>query len=48
MKEYISIPCYSIKKRLGKGGMAHVYLGIQEKLNRMVAIKVLHRNELGT
>jgi serine/threonine protein kinase len=35
------IPGYKIIEELGKGGMARVYLGIQEKLNRKVAIKVL-------
>lgn len=32
---------YVIKKKLGEGGMASVYLAVQEKLNREVAIKVL-------
>jgi serine/threonine protein kinase len=35
------IPGYRIKKKLGQGGMANVYLGVQENLSRMVAIKVL-------
>lgn len=32
---------YEIKKRLGKGGMAQVYLAAQENLDREVAIKIL-------
>ncbi len=32
---------HEIKKRLGKGGMAQVYLAFQENLDREVAIKVL-------
>jgi serine/threonine protein kinase len=35
------IPGYSIIRKLGHGGMADVYLGVQENLQREVAIKVL-------
>ncbi|MDY0296015.1 MAG: bifunctional serine/threonine-protein kinase/formylglycine-generating enzyme family protein [Acidobacteriota bacterium] len=35
------IPGYRIEKELGKGGMADVYLAVQENLERPVAIKVL-------
>jgi len=35
------IPDYIIESVLGEGGMATVYLGIQQKLQRRVAIKVL-------
>ena len=35
------IPGYKLEKKLGEGGMAAVYEGIQEKLNRKVAIKLL-------
>jgi len=35
------IPGYDITRRLGRGGMADVFLGIQSSLSRPVAIKVL-------
>jgi len=41
MAEFPVIPGYKIKKKLGQGGMADVYLGVQENLSRMVAVKVL-------
>jgi serine/threonine protein kinase len=34
---------YAIVKRLGGGGMAHVYLGRHASLGRPVVVKVLHR-----
>lgn len=37
----IKIPGYQIKRLLGKGGMASVYLAVQESFGRNVAIKVL-------
>lgn len=40
-KEFPQIPGYIIKKKLGEGGMAQVYLAFQENLEREVAIKVL-------
>ena len=36
-----SIPGYRILRRIGRGGMATVYLAAQESLNRPVAIKIL-------
>ncbi len=41
MANFPLIPGYKIISKLGEGGMAKVYLGIQEKLNRKVAIKIL-------
>ena len=35
------IPGYKIKKKLGEGGMAAVFLGMEEKSHRKVAIKIL-------
>ncbi|GJM44416.1 MAG: hypothetical protein DHS20C21_12580 [Gemmatimonadota bacterium] len=33
---------YEIEKKIGAGGMATLYLGVQKALNRQVAIKMLH------
>jgi serine/threonine protein kinase len=41
-KEFPEIPGYRIEKKLGSGGMADVYLGVQEALDRKVAIKILN------
>jgi serine/threonine protein kinase len=41
MADFPGIPGYKIVSKLNTGGMATIYLGIQEKLNRKVAIKVL-------
>ena len=41
MPEYPVIPGYRVERELGSGGMATVYLAVQEKLNREVAVKVL-------
>lgn len=35
------IPGYRVLRRLGSGGMSYVYLGLQESLDRQVAIKVI-------
>ena len=41
MADFLAIPGYEILSQLGEGGMSTVYLGIQKKLNRKVAIKIL-------
>jgi tetratricopeptide (TPR) repeat protein len=41
----LEIPGYRLHKRLGKGGMAEVYLATQLSLDREVAVKVLLRTE---
>jgi len=35
------IPGYRVLRRIGRGGMSHVYLGVQVSLDRQVAIKVM-------
>jgi tetratricopeptide (TPR) repeat protein len=37
----MEIPGYSIEREIGKGGMARVYLAVQRKFGRLVAIKVV-------
>ena len=39
--EKINIPGYTVLKRLGRGGMAEVYLAVQESIGRKVAIKIM-------
>jgi len=41
MPKFPEIPGYRFVKELGRGGMADVYLAVQENLNRMVAVKIL-------
>ena len=40
-EQLLEIPGYQVHGRLGKGGMAEVYLATQQSLHRKVAIKVL-------
>jgi serine/threonine-protein kinase PpkA len=47
MADFPEIPGYSIKKSLGQGGMAEVFLAIQNKVRRMVAVKVLFPEVFG-
>lgn len=41
MQTKLEIPGYNILKELGHGGMAHVYLAVQESFGRQVALKIL-------
>lgn len=41
MADLPEIPGYEIIGQLGEGGMSNVYLGIQKKLKRKIAIKIL-------
>ena len=38
----IQIPGYLIKREIGAGGMATVYLAVQTSLEREVALKVMN------
>lgn len=40
------IPGYRVMRRIGKGGMSYVYLGVQESLDRQVAVKVMSPDAL--
>lgn len=40
-KPLIEIPGFQIQKELGRGGMARVYLAVQRKFGRLVALKVV-------
>ncbi len=42
LEELPEIPGYIIEKKIGHGGMADVYKGIQKNLNREVAIKIIN------
>ena len=37
----MEIPGYTVVRELSKGGMATVYLAVQDRLNRQVALKVI-------
>jgi len=41
----MEIPGFQIKDTIGRGGMATVYLAIQESLDRQVVLKTLHQEE---
>ena len=38
----MKIPNYTIEEELGQGGIAVVYLAIQDMLQRHVALKIMH------
>ncbi len=44
--DFPQIPGHRLLRRLGQGGMATVYLAMQESLDRPVSIKVMERNAL--
>jgi formylglycine-generating enzyme required for sulfatase activity/tRNA A-37 threonylcarbamoyl transferase component Bud32 len=44
--EFPQIPGHRLLRRLGQGGMATVYLAMQESLDRPVSIKVMERDAL--
>jgi len=46
MEKDFKIPGYIIQNEIGAGGTSNVYMGIQEKLNRKVAIKILNSGVL--
>ena len=41
MENFPKIPDIEIERKIGSGGMAHVYLGKQDTLDRKVAVKIL-------
>src|SRR5690606_9356933 len=45
-EELLQIPGYKIQKKMGQGGMATVYLAVQESFGRNVALKIMS-SELG-
>ena len=42
MDEFPLIPGFRVKKSLGEGRIADVYLGVREDLDKIVVIKILH------
>jgi serine/threonine protein kinase len=47
MSHSIQIPGYKIIRQIGSGGMATVYLAVQEALDRQVALKIMSQQIVG-
>jgi serine/threonine-protein kinase PpkA len=37
----MEIPGFQVQREIGRGGMARVYLAVQRKFGRLVALKVI-------